>query len=136
MLAKTERTVIDPIFPALERLQATWAELDAVVGEQSRLEQLLPPEKQRSNNSGGELTIVPGDDPRWIDNQRQYRATFDAVDARERGLLEIRPTTTAGIVALLRYAQGQVDKGNTLIDELDQLYGHVADALDALEALV
>jgi hypothetical protein len=128
-------TVVDPIFAHLERLQATWVELDVVVGEYSDLQQLLPPEKRESENRGGELTINPGDDPRWIDNQRRYRDVNDAIDDRSRELLDVRPTTVAGVVALLRYAQDQLNKGDMLVDELaDELYGHVANALEAMAA--
>ena len=119
----------DPIFAAIERMKTAHAVLDTVVDEYSKLETLLPEDKRRSENQGGELFIAPDDDPHWIDNQRRYNAASDGIDERAADLLKVRPTTISGVIALLRYAQDDSCWPDNFADDL---LGHVADALEAM----
>lgn len=53
---------------------------------------------------GGEgQDIVKTDDPRWIANQRAVDKACDEGFDRALALLDVRPTTAAGLVTLLRY---------------------------------
>lgn len=48
--------------------------------------------------------IVETDDPRWILAEREIIRRNDAADAAAIVLIEVRATTLAGTLALLRYA--------------------------------
>jgi hypothetical protein len=47
---------------------------------------------------------VETDDPRWIESERAIMLSFDAETDAACVLVSICPTTMAGIIALLRYA--------------------------------
>jgi hypothetical protein len=47
---------------------------------------------------------VATDDPRWIDCQRAVVLAWKVQDEAAVALLNVRPTTLAGVTALLRYA--------------------------------
>jgi hypothetical protein len=48
--------------------------------------------------------IIATDEPRWIEAQQLLDAATDHISACEDELIEIRPTTVAGVIAILRYA--------------------------------
>jgi hypothetical protein len=52
----------------------------------------------------GVLAIVLEDDSRWVEIQRTVMATCKITDEAATNLLNTRPTTLAGVVAVLRYA--------------------------------
>jgi hypothetical protein len=70
----------------------------------SDLENELPEERRRSEINMGVLAIVSKDDSRWIEIQRTVMATCRITDEAATNLLNTRPTTPAGVVAVLRYA--------------------------------
>jgi hypothetical protein len=99
----------DPIFAAIENHRAVYRNLEALVSEQSRLEVSLPRERRQSSFNAWEEKIVETDDPRWIESERAVMRSFDAETDAACVLVSICPTTIAGIIALLRYANA-VDK--------------------------
>jgi hypothetical protein len=99
----------DPIFAAIENHKAAYNNVSAVVSEHSRLESSLPRAKRESSINAWEEKIVETDDPRWIESERAVMRSFDAETDAACVLVSICPTTIAGIIALLRYAN-EVDK--------------------------
>jgi hypothetical protein len=128
--AAAGRDRTDPIFAAIDRANATWAALDQICIEQGELEKLLPQEKRRTENCSSRLKIERGDDPRWIANQRQWRATSDAYDKRLKDLTRVRPTSVAGVAALLRYLEAYT--AQNAFELIDELLANAAGALEAL----
>ena len=51
------------------------------------------------------------DDPRWIETERAIHNAFDAETDAACVLVSICPTTMAGIIALLRYANAADNDG-------------------------
>jgi hypothetical protein len=96
--------VSDPIFAAIEEHRTARAIWIANVHRNSDLEKGLPREKRRSSVGGWEEKIVETDDPRWIESERAVIKTSDAEIDATIPLVDVTPTTRAGIVALLQYA--------------------------------
>ena len=82
----------DPILAAIEAHRAAMAGVMSGLDVQTALEKELLPKARRDET-----------DPRWIACERDIEQAWDAVNDAELALLNIRPTTRAGIVALLRY---------------------------------
>jgi hypothetical protein len=99
----------DPIFAAIENHKAVYRNLHEIVSEHSRLERTLPREKRETSFNAWEEKIVETDDPRWIESERAVMRSFDAETDAACVLVNICPTTMAGIIALLHYANA-VDK--------------------------
>jgi hypothetical protein len=76
----------------------------AIIEAHNALETELPNDKRRSIVTVCSEEIVATDDPRWIDCQRAVLRAWEAQDDAAVSLLNIRPTTLAGVTALLRYA--------------------------------
>jgi hypothetical protein len=95
---------LDPILAAIETHKAVYKSLADAVHTHSDLEQLLPRDKRQSSIDAWEENIVVTDDPRWIDSERAVRRSYDAETDAACVLVSICPTTMAGIIALLRYA--------------------------------
>jgi len=91
----------DPILQLMEEHKRTIAEVDEIVSAVGDLEESLPKEAQQSDFFGGELTIVPSDDPRWIDITRRYFEAFRRSDEIALQILSVEPTTLVGASALL-----------------------------------
>jgi hypothetical protein len=72
---------------------------------------ILPREKRESNIDAWEEKIVETDDPRWIESERAIMLSFDAETDAACVLVSICPTTMAGIIALLRYANRPIRTG-------------------------
>lgn len=139
----------DPIFAAIARLEAAEIELTACCEREGDLAEVLPREKCLSDNMAGEVRLVPTDDPRWIDAMVRVRNAFDMVDVYSYDLLKIRPTTLAGLSALLRFCYDyEVRRGREFPDELPGRNGplgrvtflqalpeHAANCIDALVAV-
>jgi hypothetical protein len=96
--------VADPIFAAIKAHKAAHAVLEAAVHRHSELEQSIPRDKRQSKIEAGEEEIVESDDPQWIEAERELHHAFDAETDAACELVTIKPTTPAGMVALLRYA--------------------------------
>jgi hypothetical protein len=94
----------DPIFAAIEDHKSARAVWIANVYRHSDLEKELPREKRQSSVDVWEEKIVETDDPRWIECERAVIETSDAEIDAAIPLVDVTPTTRAGIMALLQYA--------------------------------
>jgi hypothetical protein len=102
---KKGRTNQDPIYAAIERHRAPWAELNA-----------------RGASLGD------SDAP---EAKRELARLLDAVEVGEGELAgEVEPTTIAGVVALLRYVADLEREGKTLGEIFDA--ASLADALEKI----
>jgi hypothetical protein len=136
--------VDDPIFAAIERHRIAERELGGVVTEQGKLEDELPKHLRQSDiRPACDInTVVETDDPRWIAAERARVAASEKESECADALLEVRPTTLAGLMNLLRYADS-CDAGRDWPDSvasaaaeaLEQIVGADASAAKALEAL-
>jgi hypothetical protein len=99
----------DPIFAAIDNHKTVYRKLREVLSEHSRLETILPRDKRETSFNVWEEKIVETDDPRWIESERAVMQSFDAETDAACVLVSICPTTMAGIIALLHYANA-VDK--------------------------
>jgi hypothetical protein len=108
----------DPIFAAIENHKAAYSNACARVDEHSRLESILPRDKCKSNINAWEEKIAETDDPRWIENERAVMRSFEAETDAACVLVSICPTTIAGVIALLRYANAADKDGEAWPREL------------------
>jgi hypothetical protein len=97
----------DPIFAAIEAHRAAIAAHEQAVGIENSLEESLPDEQRQSRMKVWEKTIVGTDDPSWIAAVQTRWEASESMDDLAIDLLNIEPTTIAGIEALLRYFAGQ-----------------------------
>ncbi len=111
-------TTTDPIFAAIENHKAAYRNVEAVVSEQARLERILPHDKRQSRVDVWREEIVETDDPHWIETERAIHNAFDAETDAACVLVSICPTTIAGIIALLRYANAADKDGEAWPREL------------------
>ena len=96
--------VTDPILAAIEDHKTARAVWIANVDRHSDLENELPRDKRQSSVDAWEEKIVETDDPRWIECERAVIKTSDAEIDATIPLVDVTPTTRAGILALLQYA--------------------------------
>ena len=90
--ATHEHTTTDPIFAALaEHKSAVQAFTEAA--------------RKQDYNS-----VFEKDDPRRIAAEEQYNKTSDAMDDIATRVLDIEPTSTQGVVALLQYMVDHVEE--------------------------
>jgi hypothetical protein len=108
----------DPIFAAIEVHKAACAAMNARVSEHSRLECSLPRDKRKSSVDAFEEKIVATDDPRWIESERAVMRSFDVETDAACVLVTVRPTTIAGVLALLQYANAADKDGEAWPREL------------------
>jgi hypothetical protein len=101
---EASQRVPDPIFAAIEAHKVACAATVAAVDRHSELDRELPIEKCLSRVDAWGEKIVATDDPRWIDAERAVNSTFRSEDDAACALVNVRPTTPAGLIALLRYA--------------------------------
>ena len=102
---------LDPIFAAIEAHRRAEVEFSGAVERLSDLENELPKERRRSEIKMGVLAIVLQDDPLWIQLQRTVLAASKIADEAATQLLNTRPTTLAGVAAVLRYAYDFARRG-------------------------
>jgi hypothetical protein len=105
--------VPDPILAAIEAHRAITVELHSVLAAHSGLERTLPRDKRQSRVDAWEEKIIATDDPRWIKCERAVHATFDAETDAAIELLNVRPATMLGLIALLRYVTAVDRDGET-----------------------
>jgi hypothetical protein len=96
----------DPIFAAIERHRIAERDFGGVLTEQGKLEKEIPEHLRQSDiRPACDLdTVVETDDPRWIAVERARVAASEKESECADALLEVRPTTLAGLTSLLRYA--------------------------------
>ena len=95
---------IDPIFAAIEAHKAARATWICWVDRHMALEAELPKDKRQSTVNAWDNEIVLSDDPRWIEAERELSLTSDAEEEAACELVSVRPTTMAGLLALLNHA--------------------------------
>jgi hypothetical protein len=101
--AIASQRVPDPIFEAIEGHRAAYVAFSAELDRQCALEKELPKERRKSSIDAWETKIVETDDPRWIDAEKAVRQASEAETDAAIKLVDVRPCTTAGILALLEY---------------------------------
>jgi hypothetical protein len=97
------QAIADPIYDAIQAHKTAAANLDNSLERYYALEREIPREKRQSSVKFFEEKIVETDDPRWIAIEREVRQSHDACEARAIEILNVEPTTTAGLIALLNY---------------------------------
>ena len=85
----------------------------SVLDAHTILEKELPREKMRSNVTVWGEEIVSTDDPRWIECERAVVRAWEAETDAACALIRTRPTTLAGVIALLQYANAADVDGET-----------------------
>ena len=101
--AIASQRVPDPILEASEGHKAAYVAFTAELGRQYALEKELPKERRKSSIDAWETKIVEADDPRWIEAEKAVRQASEAETDAAIKLVDVRPCTTAGILALLEY---------------------------------
>jgi hypothetical protein len=100
----------DPILEAIEAHKAAHTEFVSWVDRHCKLEKELPSERRQTHITAWEEAIVKTDDPRWIEAEREVSLSSDAKNDAALDLLEVSPTTRAGVLALLDHVAAY-DKG-------------------------
>jgi hypothetical protein len=106
MLKATQETKIDPIFAAIEAHKA------AVVAHQP---------------IGDKYMSTSFNDPNWNSIVAETEASFDVVSALQIDLTNIKPTSSAGVMALLAYVTEQTD-GDHIWMDIDLIDEDAGDA--------
>jgi hypothetical protein len=103
--AIASQRVPDPILEAIEGHRAAYVAFSAELERQYALEEELPEERRKSSIDSWETEtkIVETDDPRWIDAEKAWRQASEAETDAAIKLVNVRPCTPAGILALLEY---------------------------------
>jgi hypothetical protein len=122
--AMTLQGVPDPILEAIEGHRAAYAVFAAEVSRNGKLDAELSIDRMRSTINRWESTIVKTDDPRWIESETELARTSEAETDAAIKLVDVRPTTAAGIIALLEYVLLCERRGDGwpdgLVDENDK----------------
>lgn len=123
--AKTNPATPDPILEAIEGHRRSMAVENKALQLHCDLDEELPIEKSRSSVSHGE--IFETDDPRWIAAEHALHAAWEARDNAAIPLVDVCPTTFAGMLALISYVSEieELDAAlwpRNLLDEDDE--GH------------
>ena len=103
---------VDPILQLIERHKAANAELDAAYAHLSDMEEIIPTELAKGTSYCFEVQIVETDDPRWTAANIRYNDCVIKTDAVAIEMLNVKPTTLAGLRAMLEYAAEHVAQGN------------------------
>ena len=94
----------DPIFDAIERHKLAIAAFNDAVNSECELDESLPAERRRSYIHVDEREIFADDDPRWIAAVETYHDASEAMDDAALVVINVEPTTLAGVAALLAHA--------------------------------
>ena len=94
----------DPIFAAIEKHKAAYSAFVDAAHHDGELEETLPWDRRQSSITAYETEIVDTDAPEWVAAKRRTMATADAMYDSAIDLLDVAPTTVAGVIALLAYA--------------------------------
>jgi hypothetical protein len=98
----------DPILAVIAAHKAAERAFSDTLTEQGKLETALPRQLRQTHITAWDQSIVETDDPRWVAVQRAVDETGDEVYRLALALLDIQPTTAAGMVSLFRHvAEGK-----------------------------
>jgi hypothetical protein len=93
----------DPTFAAIEKHRRACEAHDVEIVKTDYFEQLIPQARRKSSLRVDKRETVETDDPRWIEYQQLSHALYDAEWEATVNLAELKPTSTAGMLALLEY---------------------------------
>ena len=111
-------TQADPVYAAIDAHRKAHVAHEAAIDREFELEARLPQEKRQSRVDGNGATMSATDDPLWMMSELAVRRASDAKFRAACDLLDVRPTTIAGIVALSKYAVDHMDAGNNWPDQV------------------
>jgi hypothetical protein len=106
----------DPIVSAIENHQRAFAAYDESARHHADLEELLPPDKRESCVSKWDRTVIETDDPRWIVAEDDLMATSSVEVDAAVALVNVKPQTIAGALALVDYVTAR-DGWPLIIDD-------------------
>jgi hypothetical protein len=127
----------DPIFAAIAEHHAAIKRYTGAISRKAKIESMLIDELRAA---GAENPVADADD------DPRYRAAADVVDETGEeqsdamdALLEVAPTTMAGVAALLRHVEQTAIAEDWFLDPVTtpwiiELFGRSADALQEMEA--
>jgi ABC-type phosphate/phosphonate transport system substrate-binding protein len=112
----------DPIFAAIDRHKTAYAEFVRVVRLEEKLHETIPAERRTRYHVEDRYNseMIANEDPAWTKYQDAWFATNDAADERAIDLLNVAPTSIAGVAALLDYVATFEKNG-------EELFGSVAE---------
>jgi hypothetical protein len=112
----------DPIFAAIDRHKIAYAEFVRVVRLEEKLQETIPAARRTRYHVQDRYNaaMIANEDPAWTKYQDAYFATCDAADNSAIDLLNIAPTSIAGVAALLDYVAAFEKNG-------EELFGSVAE---------
>jgi hypothetical protein len=116
------------IYAAIAAHMAAEQAFGAAINLREQLEKELPEDRRRSTVDADEEKIIETDDPRWIAAERAEWVAQEKEAECALALLEVRPTTLAGVATLLRYAD-ECDGGR---DWPDRVASAAAEALETI----
>jgi hypothetical protein len=110
----------DDTLVRIERHRELQASIHKILKRQAQLEEELPAERCRAYSIDHRGTdIGANDDPRWTENNADYWAAEDELDAIAWSFVDRPPTTVASATALLAYANEYEDQGYEWPDRRD-----------------
>ena len=120
----------DPILAIIKQHHEAERAVHRRIDEWEKLKDELPEESRQTDMFG--RGIVETDDPRWLAAERAVWEAEARSDRAVTALLNVQPTTLAGLAAMLRYVQ-QYDRGGIWPEEAHMTMVHrAADALEDL----
>jgi hypothetical protein len=122
----------DPIFAAIEAHSSAFEAWSAQVSDQSALEEKLPHDRTKAHRRDDDPST---DDPAWQASFHRYWKEIGVLNAAAVVLGEIRPTTIAGVRALLEYCCVHVEENEGEMvgfPEDCEFYSIAKNAVDAL----
>lgn len=102
----------DPIFTLIADHKVAQAELQAACGLLGDLEETIPEDRQKGETRCFEVQIVETDDPRWTAANIRYNASVIKADEIALEMINVAPTSLAGVQAMMLYAAEFVEAGN------------------------
>lgn len=103
----------DPILAAIEKHRAIYAAHEDAVRRNFALEEELPEDRRQSRYGyGSGKEIVETDDPRWIASQKEVDELSTAEIDAAAEIVDIKPTTLAGALALLKYTMQHEERND------------------------
>jgi hypothetical protein len=100
----------DPIFAAITEHQSAVETFLKAVSDESKLEEVLPRDRCKSDIRAEEREIVETDDPRWIEAIVERDRTSTAMEDAAITIIETEPQTLAGAAAVLRHMVNHMDQ--------------------------
>jgi hypothetical protein len=112
----------DPILAAIDAHKRAYAELDRLCCLQNKLEQTIPAERRMRHYVGDRdnAEMIAGDDPAWTKYQDACFTANDVADNRAVDLLNVAPTSIAGVAALLDYVAAFEKRDGDLFPQITE----------------